>query len=336
MESRSKVSSETAMPKWSRYAGQAIDLSSRRSIKIDSPGDCDAIVERCTKEIVVDNFYHLGRFWRGAVPLDSVEHIFGQAFNFSRPRTRKRQGQIETIFNAQGLPKYRLPVLNHVQVRFTLQSHKPVRLYPLESEISGDPDHLIDDFVYSVEILGPAGVSFNLRDGLAGNLLAAHRFLSTQEMVFERLVVENKYVTESPPLPLNARERQDLLIASLLRSHEAGLTEAYYLFRVCGTNNCTSGPFSILDNVLKYRWPQRWGAMLYRLPLNPRMYLRARGLDSNPSERKLVRCEFADYIDDPETQARKRDHVKRLAAMRRASREAGGLRRNEEAGQEPQ
>jgi hypothetical protein len=66
------------------------------------------------------------------------------------------------------------------------------------------------------------------------------------------------------------------------------------------------------------------------------MYLRARGLDSNPSERKLVRREFADYIDDPETHARKRDHVKRLAAMRRASREAGGLRRNEEAGQEPQ
>lgn len=308
------------MPDWSRYAGQPVDLTRRRSIEICTSTGSDATIGRGTEQIEVDNFFHMSRFWRAVIPLDAVEAISGQAFNFSRPRTRKRKGQLETIVDAHGLPKYRIPVLNHVQVRFILKPERPIRLYPLGLEVAGDPHHLIHDFVYSVEVLGPANVSFNLRDALAGNLLAAHRFLSTHEMVFERLVVERMYVTESPRLPLSTGDKRELLLASLLRSHDAGISETYYLFRVCGTNNCTSSPFSILDSVVEYRWPYRLGALLYRLPLNPRMYLRARGLDADPSQRNLVRREFADFIGDPETQARKRQHVKRLAAIRRASR----------------
>ena len=334
MESLFEDESELSMPRWSRYAGQPIDFTSRRSIMIDAPADDAVLIDRDARETVLDYFYHAGQFWRAVIPLDSVENVFGQAFNFSQVRTRKRKGQTETVVNKHGLPKHRIPVLNHVQVRFTLQSRHSVKLFPLGSDVAGNPVHLIHDFVYSLEVLGPAGVSFNLRDGLAGNLLSAHRFLSTQEMVFERLVVENKYVTESPPLPLSASDKRELLIESLLRSHRAGLSETYYLYRLCGTNNCTSSPLTILDSVVEYRWPQRLGAMLYRLPLSPRFYLRVRGLDSDPSQRTLVRSEFADYIDDIDdtaTQARKREHVKRRAAIRRAVRKSDGGPEREEA-----
>ena len=47
--------------------------------------------------------------------------------------------------------------------------------------------------------------------------------------------------------------------------------------------------------------------------MNPRFYLRVRGLDSNPSQAVLLRDEFRDYIDDPETQKRKREVVRKRA-----------------------
>ena len=62
------------------------------------------------------------------------------------------------------------------------------------------------------------------------------------------------------------------------------------------------------------------GALLYRLPLNPRLYLRVRGLYPDPQQRRLVRDEFAGFIDAPDTQARKRDYVRRINALKKARR----------------
>lgn len=309
------------MPRRSRYADQPIDASSRRSIEIQSNHDGQNPIDPEYSSIVADCFYHAERFWRAVIPLDGVDEVFGQTFNFSKPKTKRGANGPEIVFGRDGLPKRRIPGLIHVQSRFTLKPGYSVKLYPLEGGQSDKPAHQLNDFVYSVEVVGPPGIPFNLRDALAGNLLSAHRFMSTQEMVFERIVVENNYVMESPALPIDGSNKRDLLIESLLRSHRAGMTETYYLFRICGTNNCTSNPFQVLDKVIDYRLPQRIGSVLYRLPLNPRFYLRIRGLDADPSMRKLVRSEFHDYIVDPETQKRKREYVRRHIQLRRVARE---------------
>jgi hypothetical protein len=312
---------ELSMPSWSKYAGQPVDTTSRRSIVIQTSGETLQLIEPTAKRATVDFFYHCGQFWRAVIPLNAVQDVFGQAFNFSPVRTHRRKGELEIVVDRFGIPKHRIPMLNHVQVRFTLAPDYPIKLFPLSSDASGEPVHVVTDFVHSLEVLGPAGSTFNLRDGLAGNFLSAHRFLSTQEMVFERLVVGNEFVTESPPLPLTAINKRQLLAEALLRSHLAGLHEAYYLYRPCRTNNCTSSPFTILDDVVDYGWRRRLGAIFYRLPFSPRFYLRVRGLDADPSQRKLVREEFTDYIEDPATQARKREYVRSMRAARN-----GGLR----------
>ena len=309
------------MPPASRYAGQPVDVSSRRSITILAPAvGADGTVKDDASHAVIGHFYHEGEFWRARVPLDGVARVCGQAFNFSSPRTRRTRSGREVIFDRYGLPKRKNPVLNHVQSRFVMKPGQAVELFPLHSEELMDPVHRVDDFVYSLEAVGPPGVVFNVRDGLMGNTLSAHRFLSTTEMVFERVMVENQYVMESPPLPLGDHQMRELLARSLMRSHKAGMTEPYYLYRCCGTNNCTSSPFQIVDSVVQYKWAQRIGSMLYRLPLNPRFYLRVRGLDSDPSYRKLVRTEFADFIQDPELKRRKRATVRERSRIRRAAR----------------
>ncbi len=306
------------MPKWSRYAGQPVDVSRRRSIEIRNPPTDQSAVTEATSPLIVDYFLHNSEFRTAVIPPDGITEVFGQAFNFSAVKTRRTNGGVEVLQNRHGLPKRKLPILNHVQSRFQFAPESPIRLFPLGTTDLTNPVETIDDFVYSLEVTGPTGVKFNLKDGLRGNLLSAHRMLSTQEMVFERLVIENQVVTESPALDLTAEEKQALLLASLLRSHHAGMTEAYYLYHVCGTNNCTSSPFQILDQVVQYTFLERVGSVLYRLPLNPRLYLRVRGLDSNPAVRRIVRDEFAEYIEDEAIQTRKRAHVARLNAAKRA------------------
>jgi hypothetical protein len=317
---------EFLMPRGSRYAGQVVDVSSRRSIEIRPSGAAGELIDAKDSRCVVDFFYHEGTFWRAIVPLDGVDQVCAQAFNFSRPRTRRGENGREILFDKDGLPRRSNPMLNHVQSRFVLRPDQPVELYPLGNEEFGAPVHRIYDVIYSLETTGPVGVTFNIRDGLTGNAMSAHRFMSIQEMVFERLVVENQVVTESPPLPLKESKKRALLIASLLRSHRAGMTERYYLYRICGTNNCTSTPLQIVDHVVDYRWAQRIGSALYRLPLNPRFYLRVRGLDSDPSFRKLVRSEFEAYVADAKIQQRKRDYVRRQIRIRRAARDARAAR----------
>jgi len=297
--------SEVLMPRGSRYAGQAVDVSSRRSIEIQPSGDDNELIAANDSRCVVDFFYHEGEFWRAIIPLDGVERICGQAFNFSNPKTRRGKNGREILYDKHGLPRRTNRMLNHVQSRFTLKPDQPVELFRLRSDRSEASVHQIYDIIYSFEVVGPLGVTFNLRDALFGNMVSAHRFMSIQEMVFERLVVENQDVTESPPLPLDEREKRAVLVESVLRSHQAGMSERYYLFRMCGTNNCTSTPFQIVDRVVKYRWLPRIGSALYRLPISPRFYLRLRGLDSDPSFRKLVRSEFEAYITNARVQLRK-------------------------------
>ncbi len=280
----------------------------------------DEFLAQNFSHLAVDYFFHEGRFRTAVIPLDGVTDVFGQAFNFSAVKIRKVAGGTEVIHDRHGLPKRKLPVLNHVQSRFRFQSDKRIRLYSLHSTDFSTPIAELDDCVYSLEVTGPYGVKFNISDGLRGNLLSAHRMLSTQEMVFERLVVERQTITESPPLPLNKDEKRSLLLESILRSHRAGMTEPYYLYRCCGTNNCTSSPFQILDRVVQYNLLHRIGSLLYRLPLNPRLYLRVRGLDTDPRKRRYVRDEFAEYINRPETRTRKREYVTRINAARKTRR----------------
>jgi len=310
------------MPSRSRYAGQPINLTSRRSIEVrSSSADESPIVETDT-HVTVDRFYHEGKFWTATIPLDVVNVVSGQMFNFSKARTRRTSAGVEVLRDKDGLPKRRMPFLNHVQSRFRLSDDDSVCLYPLGTRKFDEPAHRIHDFVCSFEAAGPAGVKFNVRDALAGHLVSAHRFLSTQEMVFERIVVEGKILTESAPLPLDDQQRRAVLVESLRKSHHAGMMQPYYLLRPFGTNNCTSTPFHILDQIVTYSRMQRIGALLYRLPLNPRLYLRLRGLDADPNHRGVVHEEFDEYIQHPETQERKREHVRRRAVEREDRRQA--------------
>ena len=302
-----------------RYPEASIDFSTRRSIVIESNHRDAPPIRPENQQAVINYFYHEGKFWKAVIPLDGIGEVRGQAFNFSKIKTKSGDKGPEIIFGDDGLPKRTIPMLNHVQSRFILKAGDSVRLYQLGSEARGDPVHEVSDFVYSVEAVGPVGTVFNLRDAFSGSLFTAHRFYSTQQMIFERIVVEGHYVMESPSLPIQEAEKRALLVASLLRSHRAGNQDRYYLYRCCRTNNCTSNPFEILDNVVSYRLPQRIGSWLYRLPLQPRFYLRVRGLDVDPSVRKQVRSEFEEYIRAPETKQRKREYVRsQLRAVRAA------------------
>jgi len=303
------------MPRWSRFAGQPMDRSCKRSIQLqDAPA---GKIDNAASHVTLNDFYCDGQFWRAEIPLDAVDQVFGQVFNFSQPRTRSGKDGPELKLNARGLPKRKLPMLNHLQSRFTFHADRPVQLAPIHSDAGETRE--VTDIVYSIEATGPPGITFNFRDAVGGNLVCAHRMLSTQEMAFERIAVENMLITQSPALALEPAEKRVLLVKSLQRSHQAGMNERYYMLRCCGTNNCTSNPFVILDDVVQYTWPQWLGSQLYRLPLHPRFYLWVRGLDPDSKQFTLVRDEFEDYLSQPATRQRKRDHVRKQIALRRAA-----------------
>lgn len=292
-----------------------VDLTSKRSIQIRSKNE---------DSFTVDYFYHDGAFWSARVPLDVVD-VFGQSLNFSKVRTRRGKSGPEIVYDQRGQPKPLFSFINHLQTRFKLD--QPIELYPLQTgntdsdPTQGEPVHQLNDFVYSVEATGVPGIEFNFSNGLRGNLLCMHRFLSTQEMAFERIVVLGQYLWESPALPLSKADMRMVLMKSLERSDRAGLDEVYYLYRCCGTNNCTSNPFQIVDECVRYPFWQRLGALAYRLPLNPRLYLWMRGLDSDPGYSKLVRTDFESFIADPQTQQRKRNVVRKMIQQRRKQKE---------------
>lgn len=290
-----------------------LDVSSRRSLEID---------ELRGNEAVVRYFYHAGQFWNAVIPLDGVDSIHGQAFNFSSLKKRKTRDGTELVYDKRGNPKPRFGFINHVQSRFRFRQDRKVRLYELDDEPSGEPVAEVDDFVYSIEAVGPVGVLFSFRNGMSGSLICAHRFLSMEEMVFERVVVLGYYIRESPPLPLSEDEKRTILLKSLQRSDQAKLSEPYYLYRCCGTNNCTSNPFRIIDQSVRYSWWQWLGSAIYRLPLNPRLYLRVRGLDADPTHFHIVRSEFTEFIESKSTRKRKRAVVRAEIQRRRDAKKA--------------
>ena len=316
------------MPENSKYAGQEIDVTSRRSIeiefeKIQNSEHLFELKEKISPEathVVINNFYHRETFWRAKIPLDGVKEVFGQCFNFSQMKMKQGKEGLETVYGKNGFPKRKYRFLNHLQSRFKLKADCPIELFSLDDQECASPLVLIYDFVYSLEAIGPPGVEYNVVDGLCGNLIAAHRVFSTEEMVFERIVVQNQYVIETQIPKLDSLQKRELLVRSILRSHQAAMAERYYLLRLCKTNNCTSSPFQILDSVARYGFFQRFGAGLYRFPISPMFYLRIRGFVSTSSRQILVRDEFETYIQDPETQARKSVFLKRRSHAKRAAR----------------
>ncbi|MFK7776757.1 MAG: hypothetical protein QM501_01385 [Gimesia sp.] len=316
------------MPDDSKYAGQLIDISSRRSIQIDSEqiGDrCNSFDDNATispdaSHVIVDYFYHREQFWRARIPLDGVDQVYGQCFNFSQIKMKQGKDGLEKVYNKSGFPKRKYKILNHLQSRFKLKADSPIELFSMEDQNCNSPLFEIFDFVYSLETVGPIGVVYNVVDGLRGHLIAAHRMFSTEEMVFERIVVQNEYVIETLIPKLNTLQKRELLVKSMMRSHTAGMSEKYYLLRLCKTNNCTSSPFQILDSVAHYSIIQRLGTGLYRFPLSPMFYLRIRGLVSTSSKQMLVRDEFEEYIQNPETRKRKSNYLKRKSRAKREAR----------------
>jgi hypothetical protein len=131
------------MPQGTRYAGQPVDTSCRHSIEIKPSDGGHALIDPKDAHVVVDYFYHEGQFWRAIIPLDGIAEIFGQAFNFSKVRTKRGAKGPEICFGRDGLPKRTVPFLNHLQCRFVMKSDCYVNLYPIGSDDTGVPAHRI-------------------------------------------------------------------------------------------------------------------------------------------------------------------------------------------------
>jgi hypothetical protein len=281
------------LPEWSAYAGEAFNLSERRPL---------AIVEETDERFVVEGFYHRAEFWRAVIPRRGVAEIIGQRFNFSKPRRREDGTTTHALFFA-----------NHVQARIRMQPDRPVKLYPPEGPFVAA--HEIDDFCYSVEAVGPWGRKWNTWDALVGNLAIVHRFLSTHDAAFERIMRERMTVLQSPPLPLEGEMLDRVLAAAIRESHAAGLSRPYFMFRLpFAANNCTSEPLRLLDDVL--RMPRR-RRILRRLPIHPRGYLKLRGLWASGRELPTLNEQLAEWLASEEAKERREIHVRKKKLLPR-------------------
>jgi hypothetical protein len=244
----------------------------------------------------VEGFYHRGQFWKAIIPKSGVSEIMGQRLNFSKPNRRK-----------DGTTKPRLFFLNHVQARLKMEPDKAVTLYPLNAEPTGEPAHSVADFSYSVEAVGPRGRKWNLSDALLGNLAIVHRFLSTEDVTFERIMRERMKVIQSPPLPLEPEIRNTMLHEAIRESHSMGVSKPYFMIRLpFSATNCSSEPLKLLDGVLRTPLLQRF---FHRLPVYPRGYLKLRGLWQHGKAAPTLNEEMADWIASDEAKARRQIHV---------------------------
>jgi hypothetical protein len=233
-----------------KYKGLPIDQTSRRSIHI---------AEQFGNHYGIENFYHDGKFWHASIDVSGVRKVVGQQFNFSMTG--------------------RAPI-NHVQARFLMDVDKGIQLRAAD----GSTGPIIHDFVSSVEATGPVGVGFNFKDALLGNLVNAHRFLSTDQVILDRILLEAE-VLQQVEIKLSEEERTAGLIKLLEDSDGAGHSQTYWLFRLgFRSANCTSTKFDALDAIVHYRTPLTWlaAATLGQLPLNGALYLRLRGVLGNP------------------------------------------------------
>ncbi len=190
-----------------------------------------------------------------------------------------------------------------------------VRLYPAGAEPLGEPAHCLTDFCYSVEAVGPYGRRWNPADAMLGNLAIVHRFLSIQDVVFERIILARMAVVQSPPLPLAPRQRDTMLCEAIRESHATGLDRPYFMFRMPGTaTNCTSEPLKLLDRVLRTPREQRF---FHRLPIWPRGYLKLRGLWQDGEPNPTLNEQMAAWIDSEEAKQRRKIHVRRKKELPR-------------------
>ena len=257
-----------------RFKGQAIDMRSRRSVEIIAEND---------DYFIVDYFYHRGRYFSARLPKDGVNEIQGQRFNFSN----------SSLYN---------PLVNHAQVRFTMDPDKPIQLYPLGTGEYDSPTFIIHNFSYSVEVVGPRRATWSLRTAF-GDFISAHRLLSIEEVIYERIILGKYKVIQSPPLQLNQQQRNAALEMVLRRCDAAGMSERYYLFKLrcfgIGAANCTSEIFSLLDSLLYHQYTlfQRTIAKsLYRLPFALRRYLIFRAVIDKNMQAPTLNDEFSDLI----------------------------------------
>jgi hypothetical protein len=277
------------MPRWSGYSGERFNLTERRPLSILGEAD---------DTITVTGFYHQGTFWKAIIPKRGVDEIVAQRLNFSKP---KRQ--------SDGTSKPSIFFLNHVQARLKMESGSAIELYPSCGELKGKPAHRILDFCYSVEAVGPHGRRWNVADALLGNLAVAHRFLSTTDVVFERIILSRMTVHQSPPLPLEAQVRDQLLVAAVQKSHDVGLTKPYFMVRLpCSAANCTSEPLNIVDDVCK---APAWQHFFHRLPIHPRGYLKLRGLWQDGKATPTLNAEMVDWMAGDEARQRRAVHLQK-------------------------
>ena len=76
--------------------------------------------------------------------------------------------------------------MTHAQIRFTFDEKHPVRVYARGSDVGREePLFQLCDLVYSIEVVGPKGTSWNLLRSF-GDFVSAHRLVSLEEVVFER------------------------------------------------------------------------------------------------------------------------------------------------------
>jgi len=277
------------LPSWSAYAGLPFDLSERRPV---------TVLEENDEQMLVADFYHKAEFWTAAIPKRGVESILGQRLNFSKPLKKR-----------DGTSRPSLFFLNHVQARVLMRASEPLRLYTPGASLSSEPAHRVHDFSYSVEAVGPLGRKWNLTDALLGNLAVVHRFLSTEEVAFERIVRTKMTVVQSPPLPLEADVLNTMLHEAIRQSHAAGLQQPYFMFRApLSATNCTSEPLKMLDRVLRTPW---WQSRFYRFPIYPRGYLKLRGLWQDGQPVPSLNEQMSEWITGEEVRGRKTRHLER-------------------------
>ncbi len=280
------ASAELVMPSWSAYAGQPFDLSERRPLTVVSEDE---------QAVLVSGFYHQAAFWKAVVPKQGVAAISGQRLNFSKPWRGPDGATRSSVF-----------FLNHVQARVQMRADRPLLLYAADAEPAGEPSHRIADFSYSVEAVGPRGRKWNLTDALLGNLAVVHRFLSTEEVAFERIVRARMTVVQSPPLPLDGELLDTMLHEAIRQSAAAGLEHPYFMFRLpFSATNCTSEPLKLLDGVLR---TPHWRSRFYRFPVHPRGYLKLRGLWQSGQTVPTLNEQMADWIASDEVRQRRHTH----------------------------
>jgi len=281
--------SAPVLPAWSGYAGEPFNLTERRPLTILRDTD---------EAFLADGFYHQGAFWKAVIPKQGVTEIIAQRLNFSKPKHQ-----------ADGTSKPSLFFLNHVQARLKMAAENAIALYPLDAEPAGAPSHEITDFCYSVEAVGPYGRRWNVPDALLGNLAIVHRFLSTPDVAFERIVLGRMTVVQSPPLPIEGEAKNKLLQAAVRKSHETGLAKPYFMIRVpCSATNCTSEPLSIVDGVLQM---PAWQRFFHRLPIHPRGYLKVRGLWQDGQTAVTLNEEMSSWIAGDEPSQRRTIHLQK-------------------------